>query len=46
MNCKYCKWKHPETCRICRQDEKKQDGTPKPDMTRYGIFYVTKISMN
>lgn len=21
-NCTECKWKHPDTCKICKQDEK------------------------
>ena len=48
MNCDKCPWEHPETCRICKQEEKLElpDGSPKPLMTKYGLFYVTKISMN
>ncbi len=47
--CKNCPWRHPETCKVCQQDREKlelPDGNPKPDMTKYGLFYVTKLSMN
>jgi recombinational DNA repair protein RecR len=22
MDCKNCKWQHPETCRVCKQEER------------------------
>jgi len=50
-SCISCPWKHPETCKACKQDQDKEkldlpDGIPKPDMTKYGLFYVRKISMD
>lgn len=42
MDCKSCKWKQVETCRVCQQDQKAK----KPDTSHYGIYYLTKISKN
>jgi len=43
-SCISCPW-------ACKQDQDKEkldlpDGIPKPDMTKYGLFYVRKISMD
>ena len=46
--CEGCPWRMPETCKVCAKepDRKLSDGSPEPLVTRYGIFYVTKLSMD
>ena len=46
--CEGCPWRMPETCKVCAKepDRKLPDGSPEPLFTRYGIFYVTKLSMD
>ena len=46
--CDGCPWRMPETCKVCAKepDRKLPDGSPEPLVTKYGIFYVTKLSMD